>query len=61
MASLSQRALEIAPILNYPPYPHNPPTNPRLLYSPRGQTFLPLTLTNISNPPKIDSFPDLCR
>ena len=60
IASLLQRALETIPILNHSPYPYNPLTNPRLLYSPRRRTFLPLALTNIGNPPRIDSFLNLC-
>jgi hypothetical protein len=61
VAGPSQRAPATAPVLNHPPQPHDPPTNLRLPYSPRGQTFLPPAPNIIANPPKIDSFPNPCH
>jgi hypothetical protein len=56
----TQRAPEHAPLLNRRPHPeHDPPTDSRLPYSPRGRTYLP---PSVEGEPEtgIEAFPDPC-
>jgi hypothetical protein len=57
----SQRVTKDAPVLNRPRHPeHDPPTQIRLLYSPRGRVYLP-PLVEIEPASGLDPFPDPCE